>query len=919
MRIPRVRCPLEAGLRAMLRPVARVRKEKVGCAPAVTLSRRDKAWARRQVKAFTARRPLYVRYAELLERVLEGAVRDYDPHAIVQVRAKTISSFAEKIWRKRDVHRDPVNDFTDLCGGRVILHTPQDVEAISEFVKDHFAIDWDNSQDVKERLEPNQFGYRSVHYIVQLEPGSFPTVDIDVELPPDGDDLFDLKAEIQVRTMLEHAWADVTHSMSYKADFEIPPKWERALAGVAAALERADDSFSTIRDGLEAYSESYGAYMEPTRMRAEIDRLEIALEHDPGNLELAGRIGRLANVLADWGTAERVLAPAAPRSRSIERGPVALRYRPILRELGVARCMRYAPGDDGFRSGQACLERAAAPPDRDVEALLALARSWRRVPGAHAEVRRWAREAYDADPSDPFALSGHLEQEIAYRRELGFVSSLRPQLEAAVRRCREQADVGVNLPEAFFVMGRLDLLLDRLDREEHSEPRLAAGPQPAERYRSVLAYAKGAQLSSSVWPLRAALDSLEMLDAVRSELDDYESMRRLLLLAMAGKTGTTPDERDVARAVRDAVGELRSAVANGGDGAIAGPVVIIAGGCDRSVDKQVRQYRALMVEALEDVRCTIISGGTREGVGGLVGALQKRYPDTLHTIGYVPAFTPPDAHEDNRYADLRHTDSHGFGVREPLQNWIDIVASGIHPSQVKVLGINGGAIAAAEYRIALALGARVVTIEQTGREAARLLADPDWHGSPLLVQVRREPKTLRAYLGSRLPRRVFPDLDPDDRERLARAIHDKYRADQAGHKPPTDPSMAEWDLLPDSLRESNRQQADYTFAMLEAIGCTAGGARRGKTPRRPRFARQEIELMAEMEHERWNMERIFGGWTWAAERDVANRRSPYLLLWSELPDEIKEYDRQAVEGIPGNLAQVGLEVRRRRRRGEGTA
>jgi ppGpp synthetase/RelA/SpoT-type nucleotidyltranferase len=880
----------------------------------MALSKRDKAWARRQVKEFAARRPMYVRYAEVLEQILEGVVRDYDPHAIVQARAKTISSFAEKIWRKRDAYRYPVNQLTDLCGARVILHTPHDVEAVSEFIKRHFTIDWDNSQDVKERLEPSQFGYRSVHYIVQLRPDSFPTVDIGVKLPPEGDALFGLKAEVQVRTMLEHAWADVTHSMSYKAEFDTPPKWERALAGVAAALERADDSFSTIRDGLEAYSESFGAYMEPPRMREQIARLEIALEHDPENAELAGRIGRLANVLGDWDTAERVLAAIASDRTSIEQGRVPLRDRPILRDLGHARCMKYGPGEAEFAFGQTCLERAAAPPDRDVEALLALAASWRRVPGAGEEVRRWSREAYDADPLDPYALSGHLDQEIAYQRDLAFVRSLRPQLEAAVRRCREQADVGVNLPHAFFVMGKLELLLDRLDRGDHGEPSLDPGPQPAERYRSVIAYAKGGQLSSSVWPIRAALDSLELLEAVQAELEDYESVRRLLLLAMASKTPASAEERKLVREAQETVAGLGTGTATGEDKAIDGPVVIVVGGCDRSVDKQMREYRGLMLKALRDVRCTIISGGTREGVGGLVGTLQARYPNTVHAIGYVPAFTPSDAHEDGRYAELRRTDSHGFGVREPLQNWIDVVASGIHPSQVKVLGINGGAIAAAEYRIALALGARVAVIEHTGRAAARLFADPDWRGSALLVQLPRQAETLRAYLGSRLPSRDFPDLDPDDREQLARAIHEKYRRDQQERKPPTDPSMAEWGLLPDGLRDSNRQQADYTFAMLDAIGCTARRVRRGQKPRRPRFKKKEdVEVMAEMEHERWNMERIFGGWTWASDRDVANKRSPHLVLWPELADEIKRYDREAVEGIPENLAQVGLEARRERR------
>ena len=90
----------------------------------------------------------------------------------------------------------------------------------------------------------------------------------------------------------------------------------------------------------------------------------------------------------------------------------------------------------------------------------------------------------------------------------------------------------------------------------------------------------------------------------------------------------------------------------------------------------------------------------------------------------TPSATPPHlipthARVDDRYRELRQTAGHDFDALGPLQYWTDIVASGIEPGQVKLVGIGGGAIAAVEYRMALALGAQVAIVEGSGRSADR--------------------------------------------------------------------------------------------------------------------------------------------------------------------------------------------------------
>ena len=82
---------------------------------------------------------------------------------------------------------------------------------------------------------------------------------------------------------------------------------------------------------------------------------------------------------------------------------------------------------------------------------------------------------------------------------------------------------------------------------------------------------------------------------------------------------------------------------------------------------------------------------------------------------------------------------------------------------------------------------------------------------------------------------------------------------------------------------------------------------RTKGPRPAVFSTREVGRMAEMEHGRWNLERIRSGWK-PGPRDPEAKTSPYIVSWDELPDDIKEYDREAVRGFPAVLAEAGMTV-----------
>jgi hypothetical protein len=152
-------------------------------------------------------------------------------------------------------------------------------------------------------------------------------------------------------------------------------------------------------------------------------------------------------------------------------------------------------------------------------------------------------------------------------------------------------------------------------------------------------------------------------------------------------------------------------------------------------------------------------------------------------------------------------------------------------------------------------------------------------------------------------------MEINTRETIARAIHEAYRDEQVRRKPSQDPSLAEWDKLLNNLQESNRLQADHILEKLHQIGCTLEKVW-DRNVSLFKFTDSEIEMMAEMEHGRWVVERLQDGWTWAEERDGLKKTNPYIVSWAHLPDDVKEWDRETVRKIPEFLSTVGLEIQR---------
>jgi hypothetical protein len=337
------------------------------------------------------------------------------------------------------------------------------------------------------------------------------------------------------------------------------------------------------------------------------------------------------------------------------------------------------------------------------------------------------------------------------------------------------------------------------------------------------------------------------------------------------------------RAVRGDRDALRDLLPEGSPLTGAGRVTILAGAAGSMSAPARRELEPLLDRALTGYDGVILSGGTDVGVPGIAGWIAHRRQ--LRLVGYTPAGM--GAHD--LYRIIRETpDSGDFSRLEPLAMWTDIVRSGLEPGEVRLIVCPGGAITREEIVLARALGAHVGWLDAAG-DAPDPLDDVLPFGVAGVLELPADPMTVRSFIvPSRLPETL--------RETAGRYLHNDYRRTQRQRKGYGDPALARWDELPASLKASNLAQADDIPAKLALIG-----KRLAQPGERLRLTDDQVELLAEAEHGRWNVERLSAGWR-LGEREVGRSTSPDLRPWAELDDGVRDYDREAVRNIATALA-----------------
>ena len=249
-----------------------------------------------------------------------------------------------------------------------------------------------------------------------------------------------------------------------------------------------------------------------------------------------------------------------------------------------------------------------------------------------------------------------------------------------------------------------------------------------------------------------------------------------------------------------------------------------------------------------------------------------------------------------------------------------------HTIDVKSPEFHHGAFLYDQHKNFVMTAAYICLDEDTeGLSAAlALLHRARQHKIPIIVRMNQDAGLATLLHGAQDTTRSFTSLhafamlekacQPDlvlggTNEALARANHERYREDKlkAGEDQ-NNPALVPWDMLSEEIKESNRSEADHIGLKLQSIGCDI--APLTEWDEEPfAFAEEEVDKLAQMEHERWLAERRAQGWTYGP-RDPEKKTNPNLLEWTQLPDSGKEFNRQDAASIPALLARAGFQVYR---------
>jgi hypothetical protein len=250
--------------------------------------------------------------------------------------------------------------------------------------------------------------------------------------------------------------------------------------------------------------------------------------------------------------------------------------------------------------------------------------------------------------------------------------------------------------------------------------------------------------------------------------------------------------------------------------------------------------------------------------------------------------------------------------RQALAIWRALATPGRDAGAVRVVALPQAV--AEEILLHRALGATIGRIEAAGApDLGRLLLN----GATGIVPLPYDRMTVRAFLRPG----QWPAALAAAREPIAIELHRRYVARQRARKPADDPALQPWPALSPWLQRSNLALVDDIPSKLAAVGLRLDPLERvpsasssAEIPEIPELAvlREQVELLAELEHGRFTVERLLSGWT-SGVREPARFLSPHLVPWRDLDEEAKEYDREMIRDIPEVLAGQGLGVRAVRR------
>lgn len=203
--------------------------------------------------------PSLIKWMEKVKKFLDEDLKGMTEQLKVKIpssfREKNIESFIGKALYRMKSYTDPMIDIEDKVAGRVVFLISKDVNEAYGILEKDARWNCKTTRNIEKEIgnQPNSFDYQSIHVVVS-------PIDSDKDFSEDEKKY--LTCEIQLRTLLQHAYAEMSHDNVYKGPFKNDKKILRHLAKSMALMEAADDYFCRILDQMIDKDRPHKAYFD---------------------------------------------------------------------------------------------------------------------------------------------------------------------------------------------------------------------------------------------------------------------------------------------------------------------------------------------------------------------------------------------------------------------------------------------------------------------------------------------------------------------------------------------------------------------------------------------------------------------------------------------------------------------------------
>jgi ppGpp synthetase/RelA/SpoT-type nucleotidyltranferase len=182
----------------------------------------------------------------------------------IQTRVKSKKKLRDKYLDPEKDYRS-LDDITDLAELRIITYYEDEVDSVAEVIGREFEIDPENSVD-KRRTAPDRFGYSAVNFVCahSKKRGK------DVEYKR----FAGIRAEIQVTSILRHAWSEIEHEW-YDLKDAYPDDVKRRFYRIAALFELAESEFLDIKKDRRQYEQSVAVRVGAHDLDVQVDAVSL--------------------------------------------------------------------------------------------------------------------------------------------------------------------------------------------------------------------------------------------------------------------------------------------------------------------------------------------------------------------------------------------------------------------------------------------------------------------------------------------------------------------------------------------------------------------------------------------------------------------------------------------------------------------